>query len=374
MLKVYFEGWLEGKRVKRELDTKKKRIMEKHEEEMRKSFFRQLWLVKTRKKTRKNIVENSRKKRGLNLLRVLFGFWKDEVWKMKTLMNTVTRYKGVINSWHKGFAFERLRRFHLKEKSDREITKKQAVGALLNAVDLVARLTAKQSFLNMKQYVKERIITRERLRQLFVKAARGKMAGIFRRWRTKGACQQLVIDSQAEGELYEKKLAITREKETLEEFIKREGYKQEDVEHYQAKSEVRNYNLMQKAISRLILNASGLSVMTKALHSWKEFVVQRKRFKRCAALVHSYRQKGDVMSAFNKWRNWASKVRDHEDELPKAEIMKRIIVYRNHGYMLEKNLQEIQAIGRELDETLQKQTYQMVMRENIMKGKLMIFV
>ena len=116
------------------------------------------------------------------------------------------------------------------------------------------------------------------------------------------------------------KTKLEREKQNLERFVLSEGYKEEELEHIQTKAQVENYNLMQKAVSRLILNSSGMTVITKALHSWKEFVFYRKRVKMLAQKVLGYRVKSDLMSSFNLWKNVAREEKINEDDLTKKEL------------------------------------------------------
>jgi len=96
----------------------------------------------------------------------------------------------------------------------------------------------------------------------------------------------------------------------------------QDLEHFKAKAQVEDFNLMQKAISRLILNASGLTVLPKALNSWKEFTIQRKKIKKFAQRVHNYQRKSDLINTFSRWRVWTRKNRQYEEEIPKRELMR----------------------------------------------------
>lgn len=80
---------------------------------------------------------------------------------------------------------------------------------------------------------------------------------------------------------------------------------------------------MHKGVARLIINASGLTILTKALNSWKEFAVRRKMIKRSAKRIYSYLRKSDLMNAFHTWKHTLNKEKQEENELLKKDLTKR---------------------------------------------------
>ena len=132
----------------------------------------------------------------------------------------------------------------------------------------------------------------------------------------------LLTPLKEEGELYERTKTLQREKDNLQQLALEEGYTIQDLEHFKTKTQVEEFNLMQKAISRLILNSSGLTVLTKALNSWKEFTTQRKKVKKFAQRVQNYQRKSDLINTFSRWRVWSRKMRQEEEEVSKKELIR----------------------------------------------------
>lgn len=116
---------------------------------------------------------------------------------------------------------------------------------------------------------------------------------------------------------------MTRQITLLENFADKEGYEKEDVEFFHAKEDVARFNLLQRGVSRLMLNSNGLDVLTKSLNSWKEFVVQRKRVKYYANLVSNYMKKSDLAMGFSVWRNTIAREKEAEEEFSKAELKRK---------------------------------------------------
>jgi hypothetical protein len=75
---------------------------------------------------------------------------------------------------------------------------------------------------------------------------------------------------------------IDREYHYLVEFAKQEGYTQDKLDFFQSAIELKNFNLLQKGVSRLILNSSSLTSVIKSFNSWREFTDLRKRIKKFA--------------------------------------------------------------------------------------------
>lgn len=64
-------------------------------------------------------------------------------------------------------------------------------------------------------------------------------------------------------------------------------------------------------------------MLTKALNSWKEFVVQRKRVKYYANMVNNYMRKSDLIQSFDIWRSRVERQKRREEEFTKRELMRK---------------------------------------------------
>lgn len=74
-----------------------------------------------------------------------------------------------------------------------------------------------------------------------------------------------------------------------------------------------------------MINASGLTILTKALNSWKEFVSQRKRVKLFGNKLYNYLRKTDVIMGFNIWKATLRAVKQREEEISKKEIRRKYL-------------------------------------------------
>ena len=126
------------------------------------------------------------------------------------------------------------------------------------------------------------------------------------------------------------------------------------MDHFRTRTQVENFNLMQKAVSRLILNSSGMTVITKALHSWKEFVLYRKRVRMFAQKVLAYRLKADLMSSFNIWRVSTRNEKRKQEDLSKKELKKRILIQNNQRFLLENSTQQSKHVINEMETELER--------------------
>jgi len=354
-LRTYFDGLIEGTKRIRRLRTAKQRIAEKHLLETKQSFFKQLNLFNIRKKTRRNISNNAVERGNLSLKKIIFGYWKTEIQNMKNFNSVVTRCYKSLALWNKLNAFHNIKQFARGNQSIESVEKKEAKKKIMNFVELLVLRIQKQAFLRVVQNLSEKAIIRQRMKELFTRARRRRFAPWFLKWKIKSTSRTLYNKASEEGELYQRKLELERERETLQEYCLKEGYKKQDLEVFKAKEEIKNYDRMQKAVSRLIVNASGLTAMTKALHSWKEFVVQRKRVKKMAARIQNYRQKADLMFGLGRWKAWTRSERQQDDFMSKKDLYKTIVMQRNQNYHLEKSIEQITKEVTELDIKVQKE-------------------
>ena len=74
--------------------------------------------------------------------------------------------------------------------------KKDATVVCKNFVNLLLTQTLKQSFLRLSHNMVEKEVILQRVRQLFIRARRSKIAPYFTYWKSKGATISVVAKSQ----------------------------------------------------------------------------------------------------------------------------------------------------------------------------------
>src|SRR5690606_31739785 len=115
------------------------------------------------------------------------------------------------------------------------------------------------------------------LKREFLNALYRNINPFFRRWKKKVQSFKIISKSFYKGELFERKNELNRQCQYLAEFAKKEGYTSDKIEFHLSSAELKNFNLLQKGVSRLLLHTSGLSSIVKTFHSWKEYAQKRKR-------------------------------------------------------------------------------------------------
>ncbi len=147
---------------------------------------------------------------------------------------------------------------------------------------------------------------------------------------------------------------IDREYQYLVDFAKQEGYTQDKLDFFQSAIELKNFNLLQKGVSRLILNSSNLTSVVKSFNSWREFTDLRKRIKKFAQVANNYMKKPDMMSCFAIWRNIAAKEVEEERTLPKKQLIARVAKQRNNLFFITN---QVNSLQKQINETEQKVFY-----------------
>jgi len=100
----------------RRIKRAKKRINEKFEEETKQNFFKYFCFILAKKRRRNNLVNGSIRKKNLKMMKLLFNFWREDVWKMKTFNKTLSKYQEEFNNWKKLNVLHKLKTNNLREK------------------------------------------------------------------------------------------------------------------------------------------------------------------------------------------------------------------------------------------------------------------
>jgi len=109
----------------------------------------------------------------------------------------------------------------------------------------------------------------------------------------------------------------------LSQFAYKEGYPQDKIEFYQSAAELKNFNLLQKGVSRLLLNSSDLTSVIKSFHSWKEFTLKRKRIKTATQHMINFMKKSDIVKAFSVWKKISAATQQREALSSKRALQQR---------------------------------------------------
>jgi hypothetical protein len=142
-------------------------------------------------------------------------------------------------------------------------------------------------------------------------------------WKSSLSLRKLDEDLLENSEAAIKNFDARLELKTLKENAKRRGLSEGLVNQRLRDSDIKKLNLLQKSVSRIILNSSDCVCVLKAFNSWSHVASMMKKWRRGSRIVINLLRKSDLFLAFRTWSKETFEYHDILSTHNKTQLCKK---------------------------------------------------